>query len=69
MLVARDDRGITGTVQHVSAGPDNQPHRADIAKMLVHRRARRRGIGAALMVAAEQAARTAAAGRCRFSTR
>ena len=37
--------------------PENQPHRADIAKMLVHRRARRRGVGAALMRAAEQVAR------------
>ncbi|HXA71245.1 MAG TPA: GNAT family N-acetyltransferase, partial [Stellaceae bacterium] len=37
--------------------PENQPHRADLSKMLVHRRARRRGIGAALMRAAEDAAR------------
>src|SRR5262249_14715962 len=37
--------------------PENQPHRGDISKMLVHRRARRRGIGAALMRAAEEAAR------------
>ncbi len=39
--------------------PENQPHRADVAKMLVHRRARRRGIGTALMRAAEEAARRA----------
>jgi GNAT superfamily N-acetyltransferase len=37
--------------------PDNQPHRADVAKMMVHRRGRRRGLGAALMRAVEQAAR------------
>ena len=37
--------------------PENQPHRADISKMLVHRRARRRGVGAALMRAAEDTAR------------
>jgi GNAT superfamily N-acetyltransferase len=43
----------------VLAMPDNQPHRADVAKMLVHRRARRRGLGAALMQAAEAAARDA----------
>jgi GNAT superfamily N-acetyltransferase len=57
LIVARDASGIVGTVQIVPAAPDNQPHRADIAKMLVHRRARRRGIGAALMRAAEEAAR------------
>jgi GNAT superfamily N-acetyltransferase len=59
LLVARDPRGIVGTVQVVPAQPDNQPHRADIAKMLVHRRARRRGVGSALMRAAEKAAREA----------
>jgi ribosomal protein S18 acetylase RimI-like enzyme len=37
--------------------PENQPHRADLAKMLVHRRARNRGVGAALLRAAEAAAR------------
>jgi GNAT superfamily N-acetyltransferase len=57
LLVAEDAQGIVGTVQLVFAQPDNQPHRADIAKMLVHRRARRRGLGAALMHAAEQTAR------------
>jgi GNAT superfamily N-acetyltransferase len=36
--------------------PENQPHRGDIAKMLVHRRARRRGVGAALLAAAEDRA-------------
>jgi GNAT superfamily N-acetyltransferase len=59
LLVARDDGGIVGTVQVIAALPDNQPQRADIAKMLVHRRARWRGIGAALMRAAEDAARGA----------
>ncbi len=37
--------------------PENQPHRADLAKMLVHRRVRRQGLGAALVQAAETAAR------------
>ena len=37
--------------------PENQPHRAELSKMLVHRRARRRGLGAALMRAAEATAR------------
>src|SRR4051794_39849657 len=57
LLVAEDMSGIVGTVQIVLDQPENQPHRADISKMLVHRRARRRGIGAALMRAAEDAAR------------
>lgn len=57
LLVAEDAEGIVGTVQVVLAQPENQPHRAEVAKMLVHRRARRRGIGALLMQAAEAAAR------------
>ena len=57
LLVAEDAAGIVGTVQVVLEQPENQPHRADLSKMLVHRRARRRGIGAALMRAAEDAAR------------
>jgi GNAT superfamily N-acetyltransferase len=57
LLVAEDATGIVGTVQVVLDQPENQPHRADISKMLVHRRARRRGVGAALMRAAEDAAR------------
>ena len=60
LLVAEDAAdGIVGTVQVVFAQPENQPHRADIAKMLVHRRARRRGIGAMLMEQAEATARAA----------
>jgi len=57
LMVAEDAGGIVGTVQLVLAQPENQPHRADLSKMLVHRRARCRGVGAALMLAAEQAAR------------
>ena len=57
LLVAEDQSGILGTVQIVLDQPENQPHRGDISKMLVHRRARRRGIGAALMHAAEAIAR------------
>ncbi len=57
LLVAEDDAGVAGTVQLVLAQPENQPHRADLSKMLVHRRARRRGLGAALLEAAEEAAR------------
>jgi GNAT superfamily N-acetyltransferase len=56
LLVAEDDTGIVGTVQLVLEQPENQPHRADLAKMLVHRRARRRGLGAALLGEAERVA-------------
>ncbi len=57
LLVAEDARGLCGTVQLVLDQPENQPHRADLSKMLVHRRARRQGLGAALMRAAETTAR------------
>lgn len=57
LLVAEDAQGIVGTVQLVLEQPENQPHRAEVSKMLVHRRARRQGIGALLMQAAEQLAR------------
>ena len=57
LLVAEDAEGVCGTVQLVLEQPENQPHRADLSKMLVHRRARRRGLGAALMRAAETTAR------------
>jgi GNAT superfamily N-acetyltransferase len=57
LLVAEDGSGIVGTVQVVLAQAENQPHRGDVSKMLVHRRARGRGLGAALMQAAEEVAR------------
>lgn len=57
LLVAEDAQGtIVGTVHLVLAQPDNQPHRADVSKMLVHRRARRQGLAARLMRAAEHEA-------------
>lgn len=60
VFVAEDDDGrVVGTVQLLFAAPENQPHRGDIAKMLVHPDARRRGLGEALMRAAEDAARAA----------
>lgn len=58
-LVARDGDGIVGTVQLHPAWAPNQPHRADIAKLLVHRRARRSGLGSRLMHEIEHAARSA----------
>ena len=53
VMVAEDWVGICGTVQVILNLPENQPHRGDVAKMLVHRRARRQGVGAALLAAAE----------------
>jgi GNAT superfamily N-acetyltransferase len=57
LLIAEDAGGVCGTVQLILEQPENQPHRAELAKMLVHRRARRHGLGAALMRAAEATAR------------
>ena len=58
LLVAETDAGrVVGTVQLITAQPDNQPHRADVAKMLVHRDVRRRGVAGLLMAAVDQAAR------------
>lgn len=60
LLVAEDAGGaIVGTVQLITAMPDNQPHRADVAKMLVHRKARRQGVAQQLMAAVDDAARAA----------
>lgn len=57
LLVAEDEAGPFGTVQLIPAAAPNQPHRADVAKMLVARRGRNRGVGDALMAAVEDAAR------------
>jgi GNAT superfamily N-acetyltransferase len=57
LLVAEDAEGICGTVQLVFDLPENQPHRGDLAKMLVRRRMRKQGLGAALVQAAEATAR------------
>ncbi|WP_170790491.1 GNAT family N-acetyltransferase [Ruegeria lacuscaerulensis] len=56
LFVARQDGRILGTVQMAPALMPNQPHRADVAKLLVHPDARRRGLGRALMIALEQRA-------------
>src|SRR5262249_28368294 len=52
-LVAEDEDGLLGTVHLILGLPENQPHRADVTKLLVHPRARRRGVGRALMLALE----------------
>jgi GNAT superfamily N-acetyltransferase len=57
LLVARDAQGVVGTVQLQPAWAPNQPHRADVAKLIVHRRARGHGIARALMVELERRAR------------
>jgi GNAT superfamily N-acetyltransferase len=56
ILAARDDEGIVGSVQLQPAWAPNQPHRADVAKLIVHRRGRNRGIARHLMQALEHAA-------------
>ena len=57
LLAARLDGRIVGTVQFGLDTPPNQPHRADIKKLLVHRSARGHGVGAALMAQVEEEAR------------
>lgn len=69
VLVARSAEGIVGTVQFQPAWARNQPHRAEVVKLLVHRRARRQGLGRALMVAIEAAARAAGFGLLTLDTK
>ena len=58
LLVAEDGAGvIVGTVQLILSLPENQPHRGDVAKMLVHRKARRRGVARRLMSLLDDEAR------------
>ena len=57
VLVARDGEEVVGTVQLQPAWAPNQPHRADVAKLIVHRRARGRGIARMLMKELDQCAR------------
>jgi len=60
LLAAQDASGaIVGKAPVLLDQPENQPHRGDVAKLLVQRRARRRGVGAALLAAAEDSARRA----------
>jgi GNAT superfamily N-acetyltransferase len=57
VIAAFEGTRLDGTAQLIFDTPPNQPHRAELAKMLVHRRARRRGLGAALFNAVCQEAR------------
>ncbi len=59
LVVAWLDGAISGVVTVDCNTPQNQPHRADVQKLLVHPKARRRGIGSALMQVAEREARKA----------
>lgn len=59
VLAARDAEGIVGSVQLHPAWAPNQPHRAEVVKLLVHRRARRGGLGRRLMETIEDEARSA----------
>jgi GNAT superfamily N-acetyltransferase len=58
LLVAELDGHVVGTVQLLLDLPDNQPHRADVVKMLVRRSARRRGVARRLLEAVDETART-----------
>lgn len=57
LLVARVGGRILGTVQLAFAPQPNQPHRAEVTKLLVHPDGRRQGIGRALMMRLEELAR------------
>jgi ribosomal protein S18 acetylase RimI-like enzyme len=59
LLVAERGGTVVGSVQILLAQPENQPHRGDVAKLLVHRAARRSGLGERLILAAETAAQAA----------
>jgi GNAT superfamily N-acetyltransferase len=59
LLAAFAEGRLVGTVQVILALPPNQPHRAEIAKLLVHRSARKRGVAQLLMEHAESEARAA----------
>ena len=61
-LVVSGDQGIVGTVQMHWGWAPNQPHRAEITNLMVHRRARGMGVGRRLMGAVETAARQAGVG-------
>ena len=59
LLAAFSDSQLVGTVQIILATPPNQPHRADVAKLLVLRSARKQGVGARLMKSVDEASRQA----------
>jgi ribosomal protein S18 acetylase RimI-like enzyme len=58
ILVAHDGATLLGTVSLATGQPPNQPHRADVEKLIVSSAARRRGVGRQLIAAVEAEART-----------
>jgi GNAT superfamily N-acetyltransferase len=69
LLAAWQDAELVGTVMLEFAGSPNQPHRAEVQKLLVHPSARRRGLARALMLRAEQEARRAGRSLLTLDTR
>ncbi|MFZ5675073.1 MAG: GNAT family N-acetyltransferase [Pseudomonadota bacterium] len=69
LLVAKDGDRIAGAVQLDHDTPANQPHRAEIRKLLVHPDFRRRGIATTLMAAIEEEARRLARSLLTLDTR
>ncbi|MCC5976913.1 MAG: GNAT family N-acetyltransferase [Salinarimonas sp.] len=71
LLAARDnaDGRLVGTIQLGIDTPANQPHRADLKKLLVHPRARRRGIARALITQLENVARACGRSMITLDTR
>ena len=57
LAVAEDNDGVAGAVQLGLIQTPNQPHRAEVAELMVHRRARRKGLGRVLMERIEEEAR------------
>ena len=69
LLVAWLEGEVVGSVQLAFDMPENQPHRAEVQKLMVEPAARRRGVGRALMRRAEQAARGIGRGLLVLDTR
>jgi GNAT superfamily N-acetyltransferase len=69
LIAAWDDAALVGTVMLEFASSPNQPHRAEVQKLLVHPAARRKGLARALMLRAEQEARQASRALLTLDTR
>jgi len=69
LLAAWEDCALAGTVMLEFASAPNQPHRAEVQKLLVHPSARRRGLARALMLRAEHEARRAGRSLLTLDTR
>ena len=69
LLAARLDGEMAGSVQLITSLPPNQPHRCEVAKMMVRPDARRKGIGRGLMRALDEEARKAGKSLITLDTR